>query len=141
MPGPPLWARANQQAEMMIEESAGTRPQQRAGGNPEHTADTVGGSLSSGEAQIALTWENTSICQGLRFRYPPAVMDTNTLTPFVMPPDTDLLWVKNNMVEWMAHATRLGKTIGAHFHWTDLVVALEHGGPTPFVSGHLANKH
>ena len=50
MPGPPLWAQAHRQAQ----ESAAQSSTQRAGGDPVHTADMVGGAQSSGELQVGL---------------------------------------------------------------------------------------
>ena len=78
------------------------------------------------------------MCQGLHHEYSAKVLNDDILSTYVFQPGVDLHWVKENMVEWMALATRLGKTVSSHFRWTDLIAALEDGGPTPFVFENLA---
>ena len=125
----PDWARAVRQAEQMVAESAGREPVHRAGREP--TPDATGTTDQQ-------AWQSSAMCLGLRREYSTDILNSGILSTYVLQPGVDLHWVKENMVEWMALATRLGKTVSSHFRWTDLIAALEHGGPTPFVFEHLA---
>ena len=83
-------------------------------------------------------WEDSSLCKTLNHVYPSRIFQTETLASYVFPRETDLTYVKDNLVEWMTLAVTLGKTVCSHFSWTNLLAALDYGGPTPFVFQNLA---
>ena len=82
-------------------------------------------------------WEDSPLCKTMNHVYPSEILSTATLSTYVFPPETDLTFIKDNVVEWMTLAVTLGKTVCSHFGWTDLLAALDHGGPTPFVFQNL----
>ena len=69
--------------------------------------------------------------------YHASYLTPEKIARYVLPPEVDLHHVKDNLVVWMSLADRLGKTVCAHFCWTNLLAALEHGGPTAFVFENL----
>ena len=115
------WDQAARQAEQSVAESSGQ--QQRAGGNP---------------VQAAFSWETSPMLHGLLEQYSPRVVQAPVLNTYVFQPDTDLEYIKQNTVNWMALGSKLAKTVSSHFLWTDLNAALERGGPTQFVFDNLA---
>ena len=114
--------------------AAGGGAEQRAGREPR----PVAGEQMEEEVWVdsrteEQVWHDSAFYKALRHCYPGNRFQDETLASYVYQPDTDLSYIKDNMVEWMTLAVRMGKTASAHFRWTDLLVALDFWGPTQFV--------
>ena len=130
----PDWGRALEQAEEMVVLSAGREPERSgsAGREPEPTPP------ASVQPTAEQDWLASGMCKALRHHYSEQFLTTEYLASYVLPPNADLHRVKENAIEWMSLAHRMGKVVSSHFRWTDLTAALEYAGPTPHIFQNLA---
>ena len=114
----------------MVAVSAGREPERSAGREPTPPAAV--------QPTAEQDWLASGMCQGLRVEYSARSLPTDLLAAYVLQPDADLQRIKDNAVDWMSLANRLGKVVSSHFRWTDLTAAFEYAGPTPFIFQNLA---
>ena len=109
------------------ESPGGTEATQRAGREP-RPADAEPEVWVDRRTEVQV-WHDSSLCKTLSHVYPSRIFEAETLASYVFPPETDLVFVTDNLVEWMTLAVTMGKTVCSHFHWTDLLAALDYGAP------------